>query len=93
MIKVGLNIGNSKISCAVSEIVENKKIKVLSFHSLQSSILKKNIITNFEDLSNDIKSLILESEKRSQTKNNFVVKNNIPLTDYVDNKIINEFLY
>ncbi len=26
-------------------------------------------------------------------KNNFIVKNKIPLTDYVDNKIINEFLY
>jgi len=80
MIKVGLNIGNSKISCAVSEINENKKIKLLSFHSFQSNILKKNIITNFEDLSNDIKSLIVESEKKSQTKINSV-NLNIPITD------------
>ena len=72
MIKVGLNIGNSKISCAVSEIIENKKIKLLSFQSFPSTILKKNIITNFEDLSNDIKALLSESEKKSQTKINSV---------------------
>ena len=64
MIKVGLNIGNSKISCAVSEIIENKKIKLLSFQSFQSNILKKNIITNFKELSHDIKFLITESEKK-----------------------------
>ena len=58
MIKVGLNIGNSKISCAVSEIEKNKNIKLLSFQSFQTNIIKKNIITNFEELSNDIKSLI-----------------------------------
>jgi len=80
MIKVGLNIGNSKISCAVSEIIENKKIKLLSFQSFQSNILKKNIITNFKELSNDIKFLISESEKKSQTKIN-LVNLNIPITD------------
>jgi len=82
MIKVGLNIGNSKISCAVSEIVENKKVKLLSFESFQSNILKKNIITNFEELSTDIKVLILESEKKSQTKINSV-NLNIPITESV----------
>ncbi len=80
MIKVGLNLGNSKISCAVSEVIDNKKIKLLSFQSFQSNILKKNIITNFEELSSDIKSLILESEKSSQTKINSV-NLNIPTTD------------
>ena len=72
MIKVGLNIGNSKISCAVSEIEKNKKTKLLSFQSFQTNIIKKNIITNFEELSNDIKSLISESEKKSQTKINSI---------------------
>ena len=43
MIKVGLNIGNSKISCAVSEITENKKIKLLSFQSFPSNILKNQL--------------------------------------------------
>ena len=48
MIKVGLNIGNSKISCVVGEIKENKIIKLLSCKSYSTNILKKNIITNFE---------------------------------------------
>src|SRR5210317_1185276 len=82
MIKVGLNIGNSKISCAVSEIEKNKKIKLLSFESFQTNILKKNIISNFEELSNDIKSLISESEKKSQTKINSI-NLNIPMIDSV----------
>ncbi len=80
MIKVGLNIGNSKISCAVSEIVKDKNIKLLSYQSIQSNILKKNIITDFEQLSHDIKSLISESEKTSQTKINSV-NLNIPIND------------
>ena len=80
MIKVGLNIDNSKISCAVSEIVKDKNIKLLSYQSIQSNILKKNIITDFEQLSHDIKSLILESEKTSQTKINSV-NLNIPIND------------
>jgi len=92
MINVGLNIGNSKISCAVSEIIENKKIKLLSFQSFPSTILKKNIITNFEDLSNDIKALLSESEKKSQTKINSV-NLNIPtiesLSRYYDSEIEN----
>ena len=41
MIKVGLNIGNSKISCAVLERKENKKFKLLSCESYPSKILKK----------------------------------------------------
>ena len=82
MIKVGLNIGNSKISCAVSEIEKNKKIKLLSFQSFQTNIIKKNIITNFEELSHDIKSLISESEKKSQTKINSV-NLNIPMIDSI----------
>jgi len=92
MIKVGLNIGNSKISCAVSEIEKDKKIKLLSFQSFQTNIIKKNIISNFEELSNDIKFLILESEKKSQTKINSI-NLNIPMIDsvsrYYDSQIEN----
>ena len=80
MIKVGLNIGNSKISCAVSEIRDNKKIKLLSLESFPSNILKKNIITDFENFSNEIKILLAESEKKSQTKIN-TINLNIPTVD------------
>ena len=38
MIKVGLNIGNSKISCFVTEIKEDKNTKILSAESFPSNI-------------------------------------------------------
>tara|TARA_Y100001970_G_scaffold236614_1_gene296505 strand:- start:9231 stop:10451 length:1221 start_codon:yes stop_codon:yes gene_type:complete len=82
MIKVGLNIGNSKISCAVLEIKENKKFKLLSCESYPSKILKKNLITNFDELLNEIKSLINESEKKSQTKINSI-NLNLPTFDSI----------
>jgi cell division protein FtsA len=92
MIKVGLNIGNSKISCAVAEITEDKHIKLLSCNSYPSNILKKNIVTNFDELSNDIKDLITESEKQSQTKINSI-NLNLPTIDsiskYYDSEIDN----
>ncbi|MDC0217162.1 cell division protein FtsA, partial [Pelagibacteraceae bacterium] len=78
--------------CAVSVIEKNKKIKLLSFQSFQTNIIKKNIITNFEELSNDIKFLISESEKKSQTKINSI-NLNIPMIDsvsrYYDSEIEN----
>ena len=82
MIKVGLNIGNSKISCAVLEIKESKKINLLSCESYPTNLVKKNIVTNFEDLLNDIKTLITESEKKSQTKINSI-NLNLPTIDSV----------
>ena len=82
MIKVGLNIGNSKISCAVAEIKDNKSIKLLSCKSFPSSVIKKNIVTNFDELSNDIKDLIAEAEKQSQTKINSI-NLNLPTTDSI----------
>ena len=72
MIKVGLNIGNSKISCAVIEIKDNNNIKLLSCESYPSKILKKNIITNFDELLSEVRSLINESEKKSHTKINSI---------------------
>ena len=92
MIKVGLNIGNSKISCIVAEIKKNKNIKLLSTESYPSNVLKKNIITNFDNLLNDIKVLISESEKKSQTKINSI-NLNLPTIDsiskYYDSEINN----
>ena len=92
MIKVGLNIGNSKISCVVAEIKDDKKIKLLSCKSYSSNVLKKNIIINFDELSNDIRSLISESEKQSQTKINSI-NFNLPTIEsvsrYYESKINN----
>ena len=82
MIKVGLNIGNSKISCVVAEIKEDTTIKLLSCKTYSSNILKKNIVTNFEELTGDIKALIIESEKQSQTKINSI-NLNLPTIDSI----------
>ena len=90
MIKVGLNIGNSKISCAVLEAKENQDFKLLSCESYPTKTLKKNLITNFDELLNEIKFLIEESEKKSQTKINSI-NFNIPSIDsiskYYDSEI------
>ncbi len=92
MIKVGLNIGNSKISCAVSEIKNDKKIKLLSYQNFASDILKKNIITNFDNLTSEIKILLSEAEKNSQTKINSInlnVPTNDSISKYYDAEIEN----
>ena len=92
MIKVGLNIGNSKISCAVLEIKDNKNIKLLSCESYPSKIIKKNIITNFDELLIEIKSLINESEKKSQTKINSInlnISTSDSISKYYDSEIGN----
>ena len=68
MIKAGLNIGNSKISCVVCDYKNFKNIKILSLISIPSTQIKKNIIVNFSNLFEETKKLILDSEKNSQTK-------------------------
>ena len=68
MIKAGLNIGNSKISCVVCDYKNFRNIKILSLISIPSTQIKKNIIVNFSNLFEETKKLILDSEKNSQTK-------------------------
>ncbi|PPR49529.1 MAG: Cell division protein FtsA [Alphaproteobacteria bacterium MarineAlpha5_Bin5] len=72
MIKVGLNFGNSKISCVVVDYKNNENINVLSVESYPCSLIKKNIITDYTLLLSEIKKLIIESEKKSQTKINSI---------------------
>ena len=72
MIKAGLDIGNSKISCVVAEYKNSENINILSIASIPIINVKKNIILNFENLLEQIKSLIVETEKKSQTKLNSI---------------------
>ncbi len=72
MIKAGLDIGNSKISCVVAEYKNFENINILSIASIPTSNIKKNIILNFENLLEQIKLLIFETEKLSQTKLNSI---------------------
>ena len=72
MIKAGLDIGNSKISCIIADYKNTENINILSISSVPNNNIKKNIILNFENLHDQIKSLVIEAEKQSQTKLNSV---------------------
>ena len=72
MIKAGLDIGNSKISCIVAEYKNSENMNILSISSIPTSNIKKNVILNFESLQEQIKHLIFETEKLSQTKLNLI---------------------
>ncbi len=72
MIKAGLDIGNSKISCVIADYKNTENINILSIASVPNNNIKKNIILNFENLHDQIKSLVLEAEKQSQTKLNSI---------------------
>ena len=72
MIKAGLDIGNSKISCIVADYKNSDNVKILSIDSKATLNIKKNIISNFDSLLEQIKLLISETEKQSQTKLNSI---------------------
>ena len=72
MIKAGLDIGNSKISCVIADYKNTDNINILSIASVPNNNIKKNIILNFENLLDQIKSLFIEAEKQSQTKLNSI---------------------
>ncbi len=72
MIKAGLDIGNSKISCVVADYKNKESINILSLSSIPTTSIKKNIILNYENLFDQIKILINETEKQSQTKLNSI---------------------
>ena len=72
MIKAGLDIGNSKISCVIADYKNTENINILSIASVPNNNIKKNIILNFENLHDQIKSLVIEAEKQSQTKLNSI---------------------
>ena len=67
MIKVGLDIGNSKISCIVCDIKINEKPRVLSFVNRPTSNIKKSTFTNFELIKKEVKEVLVTAAKESQT--------------------------
>ena len=62
MIKAGLDIGNSKISFVIADYKNAENINILSIGSVPNNNIKKNIILNFENLHDQIKSLIIEAQ-------------------------------
>ena len=47
MIKVGLDLGHSKISCVVCDIKMNQKPRVLSFVSIPTSNINKGTFVDY----------------------------------------------
>ena len=99
MIKVGLDIGNSKISCIVCDIKNNQKPEVLSFISLPTSNINKNTFRNFNSIKKEVQEVINLAAKESQTEIKSI-NLNIPISDSdseyyaseinIENKLINE---
>ena len=82
MIKVGLDIGNSKISIVVCEIKNNESIKVLSFKNYPTNNVRKSVIINPVSIKGEIKKIIKEAEKESQTEIQSI-NLNIPAIDSI----------
>ena len=99
MIKVGVDIGNSKISCIVCDIQSVDKIKVLSFVNLPTSNIFKNTFTNFKLIKKEIKEVIEIAAKESETEIKSI-NLNIPISGSIssyynssiniENELINE---
>ena len=90
MIKVGIDIGNSKISCIVCDIKEDKKPIVLSFNSIPTMNIDKSTFVNFTSIKKEIKELIEISSKISETEIKSI-NLNVPIfesnSSYYDSKI------
>ena len=67
MIKVGIDIGNSKISSIVCEIKTDGSKKILSFISNPTTYVNKSMVTNLVSLKDEIHKTINEAAKESQT--------------------------
>ena len=80
MIGVGLDIGNSKISCIVYDIDSKKNIKLLSLISKSTNSIKKGVIVDISKIKNEIEEILYEASKQSQTKI-ASIKLNIPVVN------------
>ena len=90
MIRVGLDLGNSKISCIVCDINSKGKIKLLSFATKPTNNIKKSVIIDIAKLKSEIKEIILQVSNESQTEI-ASIRINIPvsgsLTSYFNSEI------
>ena len=67
MIKVGIDIGNSKISSIVCDIKTDGSKNILSFISNPTTYVNKSIVTNLVSIKDEIHKTITEASKESQT--------------------------
>jgi len=80
MIKVGIDIGNSKISCVVCNLKINNPPTILSFINYPTANIKKNTFINLDLVKKEIKEVINLAAKESQTEIKSI-NLNLPLTD------------
>ena len=80
MIKVGVDIGNSKISCIVCEVRKDGHKKILSFVSSPTDSIKKSTITSVDSIKNEINEVITKAAHESQTEISSV-NLNVPAID------------
>ena len=67
MIKVGIDIGNSKISSIVCDVKTDGSKKILSFISNPTTHVNKSMVTNLVSVKDEIYKTINEAAKESQT--------------------------
>tara|TARA_Y100000590_G_C15224099_1_gene827422 strand:- start:46 stop:561 length:516 start_codon:yes stop_codon:yes gene_type:complete len=89
MISVGIDIGNSKISCIVGDLKNNKKDKILSFISKPTKNVTKGIITDLKKVKLEVEEVLNLASKESQT-NIANVRLSLPLVDSLSNYLTNE---
>ena len=56
MISVGLDLGNSKISCIVCDINSKNQVKILTFVTRSTNSIKKSVITDISKENNEIEN-------------------------------------
>jgi len=68
-ITVGLDIGSSKITCAISQATSSQKnIKLLGISSIKSAGIKNGIITNRDELLDKLETVLTDTELMANIK-------------------------
>jgi cell division protein FtsA len=68
MITVGVDLGNSKISCVVCDKKKDGKIQILSFVTRSTNNIKKSIITNLTKVNEEVQEIINQAANESHTE-------------------------
>jgi len=77
-IYAALDIGSSKIACAVGKINKENKMEILGFHFQPTKNVKKGLIINPNEITNEIISIINEIAKKTNTEiSNIIINANI----------------
>ena len=90
MISVGLDLGNSKISCIVCDINSKGQVKPLSFVTHPTNSIKKSVIRDITQVKYEVKEIISQVSRESQTEI-ASIRVNVPvvnsLTSYFSSEI------